>query len=256
MSTYLAGEGPVAIAHRGGSLEAPENSRAAVEHTLALGLRYFETDVRTTRDGVAVLFHDPTVERVTGTSGAVEHLSWEELSRLRDASGSPPLRLEELLGDYPDLRVNIDAKDEASIAPVVAALHATRALDRVCVTSFDDARVHVLRTALGPQVATGLGRRGVARLLAASRLPARAARTVAAESLHAACVQVPPTYLGLPVVTGPFVETAHRLGLAVHVWTIDEPAEMRRLLDLGVDGLVTDRPSVLKTVLDSRGPWH
>ncbi|GAA4416724.1 glycerophosphodiester phosphodiesterase [Georgenia halophila] len=260
MTSYLAGPGPVAIAHRGGSLEAPENSRAAVEHTIGLGLQYFETDVRSTSDGVPVLVHDPTLDRVTNGIGRVADLTWDQVARLRDSSGEPPLRLDELLADYPELRVNIDAKDDAAVAPLVKALHQAGALDRVCVASFSDARLRVLRAALGPAVATSLGSNGIRRLVVASRLPAAvqpgALRGLPDPAQGAVCVQVPTQHRNVPVVTRRFVETAHRRELAVHVWTIDEPEEMTRLLDLGVDGLVTDRPSVLRDVLSSRGPWH
>ncbi|MFD1716810.1 glycerophosphodiester phosphodiesterase [Georgenia deserti] len=257
MSIFLAGPEPVALAHRGGSLEAPENSRAAVEHTRTLGLRYLETDVRATRDGVAVLLHDPTLDRVTDGHGRLRDLTWEQVSRLRDASGDRPVRLDELLGDYPDLRVNIDAKESAVIAPLVRAVVETRAQDRICLASFSDDRLRILRTALGPGVATSLGQAGVATLLAAAQLPELVRRrAVQALPTGAVCVQVPPRHRGLPIVTDRFLTAAHSGGLAVHVWTIDDPAEMNRLLDLGVDGLVTDRPGVLKDVLIARGVWR
>ena len=247
--TYLEGPGPIAFAHRGGAHEVAENSRAAVEHTLALGLGYLETDVRASADGVAVLSHDPTVDRTTDGTGRVDELTWAQLAELRDASGERPLRLDELLGDYPTLRVNIDAKDDRAVDPLVAAIERAGAHDRVGLASFSDARLARLGARL-PGVATSLGRRGVARLLAAARV-GRLAPVPAA-----ACVQVPPSYRGVPVVTPRFVQAAHRRGLAVHVWTVNEPAEMVRLLDLGVDGLITDRPRVLRDVLEGRGPWH
>ncbi|WP_211489916.1 glycerophosphodiester phosphodiesterase [Georgenia thermotolerans] len=246
---YLEGPGPIAFAHRGGAREVPENSRAAVEHTLALGLGYLETDVRASADGVAVLSHDPTVDRTTDGTGRVDELTWARLAELRDASGERPLRLDELLGDYPTLRVNIDAKDDRVVDPLVAAIERTGAQDRVGLASFSDARLARLGARL-PGVARSLGRRGVGRLLAAARVGRLAPVP------PAACVQVPPSYRGVPVVTPRFVQAAHRRGLAVHVWTVDEPAEMVRLLDLGVDGLITDRPRVLRDVLDGRGAWH
>ncbi|MPV38962.1 glycerophosphodiester phosphodiesterase [Georgenia subflava] len=256
MSDYLSGPGPIALAHRGGGREVPENSRAAVEHTLALGLGYLETDVHATADGVVVLSHDPTVDRVTDGTGAVGEMDWDRLATLRDASGERLLRLDELLSDYPDLRVNIDAKDDAVVGPLVDTLRAAGALDRVCLASFSDERLRRLRAELGPGVATSLGRRDTARLVAAARLGARVRRSVAGPAQGAVCVQVPPRYRGVPIVTRRFVATAHRHGLAVHVWTVDEPAEMVRLLDLGVDGLISDRPRVLREVLTARGAWH
>lgn len=260
MSAYLDGPGPIALAHRGGGLEVPENSRAAVEHTVSLGLGYLETDVHATSDGVVVLSHDPTVDRVTDGTGAVGEMTWDRLSRLRDRSGGRLLRLDELLGEFPALRVNIDAKDDAVVTPLVETLRRTDAWDRVCLASFSDARLAGLRAALGPRVATSLGRRDIVRLAAASRLPGpagrRALRGVPGPTEGAVCVQVPVSHRGVPVVTPRFVAATHRHGLAVHVWTLDEPAQMHVLLDLGVDGLVSDRPRVLRDVLTARGPWH
>jgi glycerophosphoryl diester phosphodiesterase len=246
---YLEGPGPIAFAHRGGAHEVAENSRAAVEHTLALGLGYLETDVRATADGVAVLSHDPTVDRTTDGTGRVDELTWVQMTALRDASGERPLRLDELLGDYPALRVNIDAKDDRVVGPLVQAIERTGAEDRVGLASFSDVRLARLRARL-PGVATSLGRRGVGRLVAAARV-GRLAPVPAA-----ACVQVPPSYRGVPIVTRRFLAAAHRRGLAVHVWTVDEPGEMVRLLDLGVDGIISDRPRVLRGVLSGRGAWH
>ncbi|WP_205739827.1 glycerophosphodiester phosphodiesterase [Georgenia sp. SYP-B2076] len=258
-SPYLAGPGPIALAHRGGGAEAPENSRAAVEHTIGLGLGYLETDVRATSDGVVVLSHDATVDRVTDGTGPVAGMTWDRLSRLRDRGGQPLLRLDELLADYPGLRVNIDAKEDAVALPLVRTLRRVGAAERVALASFSDARLERLR-ALAPGTATSLGRRAVARLLGASRAPgppaALALRRVPGPDEGAVCVQVPVRFRGVPVVTARFVAAAHRHGLAVHVWTVDEPAEMTRLLDLGVDGLVSDRPRVLRDVLATRGPWH
>ncbi|WP_418605690.1 glycerophosphodiester phosphodiesterase [Georgenia sp. SUBG003] len=260
MSAYLDGPGPIALAHRGGGLEVPENSRAAVEHTVALGLGYLETDVHATSDGVVVLSHDPTVDRVTDGTGAVGEMTWARLSRLPDRSGERLLRLDELLGDFPGLRVNIDAKNDAVVAPLVETVRRSGAADRVCLASFSDARLARLRSALGPGVATSLGRRDIVRLAAASRLPGPARRwalrRLPGPAEGAVCTQVPVSHRGVPVVTPRFVAAAHRHGLAVHVWTIDEPAQMHALLDLGVDGLVSDRPRVLRDVLTARGPWH
>ncbi|WP_185972590.1 glycerophosphodiester phosphodiesterase family protein, partial [Georgenia yuyongxinii] len=168
-SKYLEGPGPIAFAHRGGGREVPENSRAAVEHTVALGLGYLETDVRATSDGVAVLNHDATVDRTTDGAGRVDQLTWAQVATLRDASGARPVRLEELLGDYAALRVNIDAKDDHGLEPLVRAIERTGAQDRVGLASFSDARLARLRARL-PGVATSLGRRDVARLVAAARL--------------------------------------------------------------------------------------
>lgn len=244
---------PLLFAHRGGAREVVENSRAALEHTRALGLTYVETDVQATADGVVVLHHDERLDRLTDATGPIGSLAWAEVARVRDASGHAPVRLEEALADYPDLRFNIDAKSDAVVPPLLAI--ARRHVERVCLASFSDARLARIR-AEAPGVATSMGQREVAAMVGLSRLPPglgqRGARRLLAAATSAYCLQVPVRYQGLTVVTARLVRLAHALGLGVHVWTVDDPAEMDRLLDLGVDGLVTDVPSVALTVLRER----
>jgi len=250
---YLELPAPLLFAHRGGRLEVVENSRAALEHTRHLGLTYFETDVHATADGVVVLHHDPDLDRMTDTSGLIADLTWDEVSRARDASGHAPVRLEEALADYPELRFNIDAKAEGALEPLVSL--ARRNVARVCLASFSDSRLARIRAA-APEVATSMGQREIAAMVAISRLPLGRATSVATSRLPAAtaatCLQVPIRHRGIPVVTRRLLDLAHALGLGVHVWTVDDPATMVRLLDLGVDGLVTDVPSTALRVLDER----
>lgn len=254
VAPYLAWPGPLALAHRGGSLEVPENSRAALDHAVGLGYRYFETDLHRTADGVVVLLHDPTVDRTTDGSGALADMTWAQAARLRDRSGGRLVRLEEVLADYPQLRLNLDVKEDAVVGPALRVVADAGAEERVAFASFSDRRLRLIRRLAGDRVATSLGQGEIARLLAGGRSrPAN--RSVASVPGRAVCVQVPISYRGIRIVTPGFVRRAHRLGLDVHVWTIDDAPTMHRLLDLGVDGIVTDRPSVLRGVLRHRGEW-
>lgn len=257
---YLRGPGPVALAHRGGGLEAPENSRAAIEHMRSVGLRYLETDVRTTADGVVVLFHDETLDRTTDGTGPVSARTWAELSRVRNAAGEAPLRLEEVLADYPDLHLNIDAKDDAAVDRLVGIVADADAHERVCLASFYDQRIQRLRRAFDGVVCTSLARGETARLVAAAYQPAavrrRALRGVPGPERGARAIQVPERLRGIRVLTPAVIRAAHERGLDVHVWTVNDEADMRRLLAMGVDGLVSDRPTALRSVLEARGAWH
>jgi len=240
---------PIAFAHRGGSLEAEENTMPAFERAVALGYSHVETDVRVTRDGVAVLFHDETLERMAGRPERVEELGWAEISCVRLKGGGQVPRLEELLGAFPGLHLNLDAKADAAVAPMAGAIRAAGALERVCVGSFSAPRTARLRAALGEGLAWSPARGGVARVwLGGFGLP------VGRPSFHA--LQVPPHHRGIPVVSRRFVASARVWGVQVHVWTVDEEAEIERLLDLGVDGIMTDRPSLLRDVLVRRGHWR
>ena len=164
--------------------------------------------------------------------------------------GREPIpRLEDLLGAWPDLRVNIDPKHDAAVEPLAEVLLRTGAVDRVCVGAFSDKRLERLQQRVGGALCTSMGPRQVARLVAASKgLPGGG-------GLRAPCAQVPTHQGRLALVTQRFVAASHRRGVQVHVWTIDDRAEMARLLDLGVDGIMTDRPQVLKDLLVERGQW-
>ena len=221
---------------------------AAFESAVRLGYRYIETDVQVTRDGVAVAFHDDTLGRLAGRRVRVAELAWSEARRIKIDDREPMARLDGLLGAWPEIRVNIDPKSDAAVEPLAEALRRTDAVKRVCVASFSDRRIERARRLLGPSLCWSLGPYAITRLRAASLgLPCRAPR--------APCVQVPQRYRGLPIVDRAFVEAAHRRGAAVHVWTVNEAADMNRLLDLGVDGIMSDRIVVLKSVLEARGAW-
>ncbi|HYN92708.1 MAG TPA: glycerophosphodiester phosphodiesterase family protein [Pilimelia sp.] len=247
---YLAAPAPLAFAHRGGAAAGDENTAEAFARAVALGYRYVETDVHATADGVPVVFHDECLQRLTGRAGRVDALRWADLATVRVGGAAAVPALADVLTAWPDVRFNIDVKADAAVVPAVRAVLAAGAADRVLLASFSDARLARLRSLAGPAVATSLGMRSVARLRAGSLTGRRLALPPSV-----AAAQVPPRYRGLPVVDRRFVSYAHRLGLHVHVWTIDEPAEMHRLLDLGVDGIMTDRVDVLRDVYSSRGLW-
>lgn len=250
---FLDHPGPIPFAHRGGAGDLPENTLVAFEAAVRLGYRYVETDVHATADGILLAFHDARLDRVTDRTGRIGELTYAEVAPARVAGREPIPRLEELLAAWPELRVNVDPKDDAAVRPLIDVIRRVGAIDRVCVGSFSGRRLALIRAALGPRLCTSLGPRGVAALRGASWRGPGLGRLVAAEG--AACVQVPVRQGRLPLVDRRFVRTAHALGLPVHVWTVDEPAEMEALLDLGVDGLMTDRPAILRDVLERRGLW-
>ena len=245
---FLDHPGPIPFAHRGGAGDWPENTLPAFAGAVALGYRYVETDAHVTADGVVLAFHDDHLDRVTDRSGTIAELPWSEVSQARVGGEEPIPLLEDLLSTWPELRVNIDPKHDEVVEPLAALIRRMGAVERVCIGSFSDRRIHHLAELLGPTLCTSLGPIGVARLRAASYGVGRKAPA-------ACCVQVPPTARCVTIVDERFLRTAHRQGLAVHVWTIDDPVEMDRLLDLGVDGIMTDRPAALRQVLERRGQW-
>ncbi|MGA8850615.1 MAG: glycerophosphodiester phosphodiesterase family protein [Aeromicrobium sp.] len=251
--TYLGASGPVAIAHRGGAATASngkiENSLEAFQDAVGRGFLFIETDVRCSADGTVWAIHDETLTRLTGSPSVTAELNDEQLSRERMDGRVGFVQLAEVLTALPDVRLNIDVKAQDAIGPTCDLIEAMGAVNRVCLSSFSHVRLRQIRRLL-PSVTTGASRREVglvklfpAWLLAALHLPA------------ADCLQVPVAAGRLTITTRRFIARAHRLGLQVHVWTVDDADEMHRLLDLGVDGLMTDRTDVLKDVLLARGTW-
>lgn len=237
------------MAHRGGALETAENTRAGFEYAASLGYLYIESDIQVTRDGVAVLFHDPRLDRTTEATGLISDYTWNDLKTVNSQSGVDQIvRVDEALHSFPEQRFNLDLKCEAAVDAFVQIMDATHAYDRVLAGSFSDDRLRRARKRLGPRLATSAGPREVARFLAGSwGLRHRTSGPLA--------LQIPSSIKGVPVISRSLVEHAHARGIEVHIWTIDEESEMTRLLDLGVDGIMTDRPSVLKKVLADRGMW-
>lgn len=247
---YLDHPTPIPFAHRGGAADGIENTAAAFRRAAALGYRYFETDVHATADGRLVAFHDATLDRVTDGTGRIGDLPWHQVRRAR-VDGREPLPLfEELLEEFPDARWNVDIKAAPALEPLVELIRATDSWDRVCVGSFSETRVAAAAQLAGDRLATSYGIRGVLGLrLRSYRIPVPV-------RAGAVCAQVPPAHNGIPVVDERFVRTAHERGLQVHVWTVNEPALMNELLDLGVDGIMTDHLETLRAVFAGRGVWH
>jgi len=246
---YLDHVGPIAFAHRGGHDVAPENTLASFRHADALGYRYLETDVHLTADGVLVAFHDPDLSRTCGIDANISEMSAAEVADARvdepGGSGHPIPLLSDLLETFPNARFNIDAKSDASVEPLAKMVHAFDALDRVCLASFQLARLRRLRELLGPTLLTNISPSGIVALRVTGRLRDRRPRAA----------QVPTSMNGITVVNARFVENARRSGVPVHVWTINDRVEMVRLLDLGVDGIMTDETAVLRDVMVERGEW-
>lgn len=248
--SYLDSPGPIALAHRGAHGDGvTENSAAAFERAVRLGYRYVETDVHATADGVLVALHDPTLDRVSTGHGLVRELPYAAVAQARLADGSPIPLLEDLLGCWPELRVNIDAKDDHAVGPLLDVLARTRSHDRVCVGAFSDSRIRSLRAALPPRTATALAPREVAALRFMP--PGGLLRRWLPDDVP--CVQVPLRAGRLTIVDEQFVERAHEQGRHVHVWTINDRRQMRQLLAMGVDGIVSDDAEGLLDVLAERG---
>ena len=242
---YLDVGGPIAFAHRGGTSVAPENTMAAFQYAVDIGYRYLETDVHRTRDGELFAFHDPDLGRTCGIDRSIVEMTSSEVAEARVDGEHPIPRMADLFEAFPQARFNIDAKSDESVEPLSALVTRFGAIDRVCLASFKRSRLRRLEELLGPRLLTALSPTEIASLRFAGRVPGGGHRAA----------QVPPRAQRIEVVTEGFVSTAHLRGIAVHVWTIDDRAEMERLLDLGVDGIMTDDPDLLRDVMIDRNAW-
>ena len=253
---YLAAT-PIALAHRGGALYEPntglENTMTAFRHAVALGYTHIETDVHATRDGRLVAFHDDHLDRVSDMQGRIRQLDWDQVRWARVGHGEHVPLLTEVIDTFPGIKLNIDLKAPRT-ADLLWELVEQRGLqDAVCVGSFYQREISAFRKVSAGRVATAASHAGTVLMRFGPRALSRLLRT------PADVFQVPPTHvLGgreVTVVTRKLIDAAHQFGKQVHVWTVDEAEEMHRLLDLGVDGLVSDRIDVLKEVLTERGAW-
>jgi glycerophosphoryl diester phosphodiesterase len=246
---YLDHPGPIAFAHRGGAADGLENTVSQFRRAVRAGYRYIETDVHATRDGRLVALHDATLDRVSDGAGRIADLTWRDVRHVRVAGREPVPLFEELLETFPDVRWNVDVKAEQALSPFLDLLGRTGSWDRVCLGSFSEARVVRAQRLAGPRLATSYGTRGVLNLrLRSWGLPAAVRRSAVA-------AQVPEVQSGIRVVDRRFVRAAHARGLQVHVWTVNDADRMHRLLDLGVDGIMTDHIDTLRKVMEDRGVW-
>ncbi|MGH3450834.1 MAG: glycerophosphodiester phosphodiesterase family protein [Haloechinothrix sp.] len=251
---YLSTPSPRGFAHRGwhiDELDGMENSLPAFRRATDEGYHYLETDVQVTSDGVVVVHHDESLDRTTDRSGVITSLPWSEVRRARIAGKEPVSRLEDVLEELPGAHFNIDVKADAAVQPFIRVIERAGAVDRVAAASFSSRRLARIRRLGGPKLTMAMGTLSAGVIWGNCRLPLVSLSFLT----RGVMAQVPMRYGRLSVVDEAFVRMAHRYGAEVHVWTIDHAEQMRHLLDIGVDGIVTDRPDRLRSVLLERDAW-
>ncbi len=245
---YLAHDQFMAFAHRGGSLEGAENTMGAFEAAIDIGYRHIETDCVATRDQVLLCFHDETLDRMTDRPGRIDEMTYQDIKPAKVGDKERIPLMEEVLGTWPEVSFNIEPKNDGAVDELITAIRKTNALDRVCVGSFATHRIERLRAALGPGLCTSMGPGEVARLYFSGwGFPSG--------HLTARCAQIPISERGIRLATTRMIRAAEKKGLKVHIWTVDDRETMEQLIDLGVHGIMTDRPSLLKQVLEERNLW-
>jgi len=238
----------IGFAHRGAALEHTENSMAAFASAFELGFRFLETDIRASRDGTPWVFHDETLLRLADDPRRMRELSDRDLASIRVRGGHAILRLSELFEAFPDACFNLDIKSDLAIEPMAWVISAHRMQRRVLIGSFSDKRISMLNRLLGGNICRGVGTGNALRFHIGARL-----RLPQFFGAHA--VQLPISHKGIRLITPVSISYAHRLGLRVHVWTINHAPVMHALFDMGVDGIMSDDPALLKQVMQERGIW-
>lgn len=229
---------------------APENTLLAFQNAMAAGATHIETDVHATRDDVAVISHDPDLTRLVGRDARVEQLSMAELRLIDLGHGQSFVSLQEALDAFPDVRFNIDVKSERAVVPAANAISRSGAVGRVLITSFSRRRRRSTVERV-PGVATSASSDQVLAAIIAAKLSLK--RVLRRVTSNVDAVQMPERYKFFRLVTARTVSALHASGTEVHVWTVNDPVDMRRLLDLGVDGLITDRCDLAREIVDARG---
>jgi len=245
---YLNSDKPVAIAHRGGSYLGSENTMEAFENAINMGFKFLETDIQITKDKKLIAFHDETLNRVTDGKGYIQNKTWGELRKVKVAGKYNIPLLSDIFFSWPEINLNIDPKNNSSISTLIEFLKKNNVFDRICIGSFSGKRLDNLRKIFGSALCTSAGPLEVLKL----KLSSLNFRNF---DIDANCVQVPLKYFGINIIDRIFIDYCHELNLKVHVWTINEIQEIEKLLDLGVDGIISDNLEGLKTVLTKRNLW-
>jgi glycerophosphoryl diester phosphodiesterase len=257
---YLDGPYPRAYAHRGwhiDELAGLENTMVAFHRAVEEGFAYLELDVHATADGEVVVHHDATLDRTTDGAGLIAQLPAAALAGVRVRGREPVPLLEQVLSELPGTRITIEVKSAAVVGPLLRVLERTDSWHRVCVGGYDHRWLRRARAVAGERLCTSMSQRDAVGLRTRAwfdALPGPLSR-LPAPPVAGDLAQLPRRARALTVVDAGLVRAAHAEGREVHVWTVDEPAEMAELLDLGVDGLLSDRPDVLRSVLRERGAW-
>lgn len=244
---------PIAMAHRGGDEFAPENTMEAFKSAYELGYRYFETDIFFTQGEELIVFHDEDLSRLTGRNGSTASLTKKE-RQTTTISGEPLVLFESLLTNFPNAKFNIEPKNDAAVLPLVKLIKKHKAEGRICIGSFKTHRVLRIRELL-PEVCTAVTTGELIKVRLASWRPRSSKHFKTGQIAE---VPIEHKVRGKVVLRldDKFITAAHTRGIKVLAWTINEAFEMHRLLDLGVDGIITDKPRVLKQVLVQRGQWY
>lgn len=234
-----------AFAHRGGANDFVENTLEAFEQSINLGFKYIETDVRATKDNKLVIFHDPDLKRMLNMEIDISSINYDELSNYKINEVHKIPTFLETVSSWPNINFNIDPKSNKAAELLIDELKTLDRLDRFCIGSFDTKRLNKIRSAFNNKLCTSMSTNEVINFYLL--------RFIGINSIKIPCLQLPYYKSGFKVITAKLINDAHKFNKKVHAWTIDDPKQINELLDMGIDGIMTDRPNLLKLELAKRG---
>ena len=241
MKTYLQYDGLEVLAHRGGAEESFENTLESFQYSKNLGCKFIETDVQVSSDGIPYIFHDNDLKRILNMDSRFDALSSNQIDELKIFDHHKIPKLEEALNEFPDLSFQIDFKTNEVVNPALNVINKTNSSERVCVASFNSSRLNRVRKSF-PDLCISMGPNEVAKTLISSL-------GLYKGNIDGDCLQIPMTYYGIKVVTRRFVDYVKSKGLKIMVWTINDAATFEHLIELNVDGIITDKPKLLLETL-------
>ena len=241
MKHYLDFPGMAVLAHRGGALEANENTLESFMYAHDIGCDYIETDVQISSDGIPYIFHDEDLSRVVGKKKFFNELSSHEINELTIFTYQKIPTLKKVLEALPDTLFQIDVKTDDVAIPALKVIEECNALNRVCIASFSSKRLEVVRN-LYPNICISMGPSEIIKTLLGSLGLYR-------KDVPGDCLQVPIYQYGIKIVTQRFINYVHKKGLKIIVWTINDTKTMKKLISMGVDGIITDKPKELIDIL-------
>jgi len=242
MKTYLDYEGIEVLAHRGGAEESYENTLESFEYSQSLGCKFIETDVQVSSDGIPYIFHDDDLKRICEIPKKFDSLKSDEIDSLTIFNNHKIPKLEDALNKFPDLSFQIDFKTDEVVEPALNVIQKTNSTDRVCIASFSSKRLERVRS-MSPNLCISMGPNEVFKTLL-SRYK------LIKSPLKGDCLQVPMEYYGLKIVTKKFVEYLKSKDIKIMVWTINDVETFKYLIQLNVDGIITDKPKLLFDTLE------
>ena len=237
MKTYLQYDGLTVLAHRGGADESFENTLESFDYSKSLGCKFIETDVQVSADGIPYIFHDDDLKRVLNISSRFDSLSSQEIDKLKIFDQYKIPKLEEALNEFPDISFQIDFKTDEVVAPALDVIKKTKSFERICVASFNSERLKRVRSTY-PDLCISMGPNEVIKTLISSF-------GLYKGLIDGDCLQIPIRYYGVRVVTKRFVKYLKSKGLKIMVWTINDVKTFEYLIELKVDGIITDKPKLL-----------